>query len=121
VGFASADVALTATSLNGYGVSHPADARFSQAPAPSLANSGDDRGEGEKPCGPSGGDDRAFVTPPTHTPRVGLGLAVGRGEEESAAFLNDPEPCIYCGCVIEIEGNEPYCSPLCAVAAENEQ
>jgi len=69
---------------------------YLQAPAPSLANSGDDRGEGEKPCGPSGGD-------------------------LSGDFLIEPEACLYCGCVIEEEGREPYCSALCSISAENDR
>jgi len=59
-----------------------------KAPAPSSANSGDDPGEGEKRCLPSRG-------------------------ETSAAFLIDPEPCLYCGCAIEAEGFGLYCSALC--------
>jgi len=56
-----------------------------------------------------------------HALGAGSRDAVGRGVEDSAAFLIEPEACEFCGCVIEIEGNEPYCSPLCAVAAENDR
>jgi len=94
-----------------------------KAPAPSLANSGDDRGEGEKPCGPSGGETSGTSSTPTYTPRVGLGIAVGRGDGETSADSDDEPFCPYCSCTIDPQFMEhmPYCSALCAVSAETEQ
>jgi len=56
-----------------------------------------------------------------HALGAGSKDAVGRGVEESAAFLIEPEACLYCGCVIEEEGREPYCSALCSISAENDR
>jgi len=86
-----------------------------KAPAPSLANSGDDRGEGEKPCSASGGESSGDSLTPTCTPRVGLGHRVDRTVEDSVAFLIDPEPCLYCGCAIEDDRRDDlFCCDLCA-------